>query len=135
MNPHTQTDAESIAELREAADEARAARLEVVSEIARLTTALRVAEAERDAAHKERGEMTFARNVARTLANNLAAECDAARQDAERLAELVSEAMCITEALRVIGHNCQTSNGNLYQFGNKCRAALAAHAAATGKQG
>ena len=107
MNENTQTDAERVMELRLAADEAQAARLEVIGEVALLTTALRQAEAERDAAQSE----------------------------AEQLAELVSEAMCITEALRVIGHNCQTSNGNLYQFGNKCRAALAAHAAATGKQG
>ena len=49
MNPHTQTDAERVMELREAADEAQAARLEAVTEIARQTKALRGAEVEREA--------------------------------------------------------------------------------------
>ena len=48
MSIDTQTDTKHVAELRAAADEAQAAWLEVVSEIARLTKALRAAEAERD---------------------------------------------------------------------------------------
>ena len=48
-----QTDAEHVQELRDSAAEAQAARNEVITEIARLTTALRQAEAERDAARAD----------------------------------------------------------------------------------
>ena len=48
-----QTDAEHVQELRDSAAEAQAARNEVITEIARLTTALRQAEAERAAARAD----------------------------------------------------------------------------------
>ena len=143
MNPNTQTDVEHIAELREAADEAQTARLEVVSEIARLTKALRksetewreffdalgASESELAAARKALGEMTFARDVALTLANNMIDERNAAQQDAERLAKALH-----TIAWEPIGES-EASYAIVYEdILIIAKDALAAHAAATGKQ-
>ena len=80
-------------------------------------------EAERDVARKERGEMTFARNVALTLANNMVDERDAARADASRLAIVLNMAY---DAM--MEHDFGTIT--IAPF---AKSALAAHTAAIGK--
>jgi len=81
------THTEHIQELRDSADEAQAARLEVMTEIARLTKALR--------------EMTFARDVAITLNNNMIDERDKAKAEIARNNIIMAEAAQKMDELRV----------------------------------
>ena len=107
----TQTDAEHIQELRDSADEAQAARIEVITEIARLTTALRQAEAERAAAR---------------------ADAVALERDAERLADaLIAAQKSITFETEQEARESGWSLPITVAF--KMRDALAAHRAASGK--
>ena len=103
----TQTDAEHIQELRDSADEAQAARIEVITEIARLTTALRQAEAERAAAR---------------------ADAVALERDAERLADALTQIQRLpykTEESSWTWHDISAAQTDI------ARDALAAHVAAS----
>jgi hypothetical protein len=126
------TDTEHITKLREATGEAGNARMEVITEIARLTTALRAAEAERDAAlASANGKPELYAALEASLA-----DAEAFAKDAKRLAECLTLVMPNERALRMSAQNFAydeiISSACQRRDWESAAQALAAHRSATG---